>query len=168
MVVCVRDGKEEMSRGQFTCEHCGAVNEAKAVSRRSGPQHRRFFAIVRAAFFNWPEGHPTFRPKSAEHLRFWLEMRAGHFTVTTTARITSADPDKVFALMSAFMRHSDDHTLFVELDGNLMVEKKTLSIDYATLGPAEFGRLKEAVCEVIEAEMGIAAEKLLSEAERAA
>lgn len=157
-----------MSARQFTCTECGAVQAAKPEKRRSTPQHRRFFAIIRATFFHWPDDHDEIRPHNEDHLRYWLEMRAGHFTVTTTARILSADPDKVFALMRAFLRHSDDHKLFVELDGNLMVEKKTLSIDYETLGPAEFCRLKDAVCDIIKLETGMDAEQLLRETERAA
>lgn len=156
-----------MSARHEHCPHCGGVLEDMKPHKRSTPQLRRFFAIVRAAFYSWPEHH-EFRPQSVDHLRWYLEQRAGHFTVTTTARIESADPDKVYALVRAFLRHSEDHRLFIELDGNLLVEKRTKSIDYASLDSAEFSKLKDAVCEVIEVELGVAAEKLLSEAERAA
>ena len=150
------------------CPHCGGVLGSDAPKRhRSAPQHRRFFALVRAAFFNWPEAH-EFRPHSEDHLRYWLECRAGHYTVTTTARIESADPDKVHALVRAFLRHSKDDKLFLELDGSLLIEKRTKSIDYASIAPAEFGRLVDAIAEIIEAEVGIAADKLLRGAERAA
>lgn len=152
-----------------TCPHCGCeITQALGrTHKRSGPQHRRFFAICRAAFLHWPD-YLAFRPRSESHLRYWLEMRADHATVTTTARIQSADPDKVFALVNAFMRNSEDERLFIELDGELLIQKRTLSIDYDTLGPAEFGRLKDAVCEIIEAEVGIPAERLLKETEAAA
>ena len=158
-----------MSDKSVVCPECGCVLKDAKPHRRSSPQHRRFFAMCRAAFFNWPEHPPSgFKPANEEHCRYWLEMRSGHFTVTTQARIASADPDKVFALMRAFMRHSEDHKLFVELDGNLLIEKRTKSIDYNSLGPAEFGKLSDAVAEIIEQEIGIAAERLLRESERAA
>ena len=151
------------------CHECGAVQSAKPKRDRSGPQHRRFFAIVNAAFHHWPERPPSgFRPRNAEHLRYWLEAQAGHYTVTTTARIQSADPDKVFALMSAFMRHSEDDRLFVDLDGPLLVQKRTKSIDYDAMGSADFSRLKDAVCDIIKAETGMDAERLLRETEKAA
>ncbi len=149
------------------CPHCGGIIEDDKPHRRSTPQLRRFFAICKAAFFNWPEHH-EFRPRSADHLRYWLECKANHFTVTTTARIESSDPDKVYALVRAFLKHSEDHRLFIELDGNLLIEKRTKSIDYNSLDSSEFSRLKDAVCDVIEIELGVAAEKLLSETEKAA
>jgi len=150
-----------------TCPHCGGIFEDAKAHKRSTPQHRRFMAICRAAYFSWPDTH-EFRPISEQHLRYYLEMRAGNFSITKQARIESTDPHKLYALMSAFMRHSEDHTLFVELDGNLLIQKKVGSVSYEAMGPTEFGRLKDAVCEIIEAEIGIAAEKLLSETERAA
>lgn len=150
-----------------TCPHCGGVFEDAKAHKRSTPQHRRFMAICNAAFHNWPDAH-EFRPRNVDHLRYWLEMRAGHFTVTTTARISSSDPDKVYGLVRAFLKHSEDVRLFIELDGNLLVEKRTKSIDYASLGSSEFSRLKDEVCLLIEEEIGIAAEKLLRETEKAA
>ena len=95
-------------------------------------------------------------------------MRAGHHTVTTTARIESADAEKVHALLLAFIRHSEDHRLFIELDGNLVTEKRTRSIDYRSMGSADFSRLKDAVCDIIKEETGMEAEQLLRETEKAA
>jgi hypothetical protein len=148
------------------CPACGVVLES-AAKRRSTAQHNRFFAICEATFTHWREDH-EFRPRNAEHLRYYLEMKAGHFTVTKTARITSVDPDKLYALMMAFMKHSDDERLFLELDGNLLMQKKTLSIAYDKLGQAEFSKLKNAVCDVITIELGMDAEQLLRETESAA
>ena len=146
------------------CLECGAIIPQDIKSKhRSSPQHRRYFAIIRAAWHNWPEdgGTSRFRPQNEEHFRYWLEMRAGHYTVTKTARIESTDPDKAYMLVSSFLRPSKDTTLFLELDGNLLTQKQTRSISYASLGPAEFGRLKDAVCEIIEAELNVTAEQLL-------
>lgn len=93
---------------------------------------------------------------------------AGHYTTTVTARIESADPDKVYNLVRAFLRHTDDQRVFIELDGNLLIEKRTKSISYETLGNKEFTALAQAIEEIIETEIGIAPEKLLRETERAA
>lgn len=152
------------------CHECGAVQMEEPKHNRSTPQLRRFYAIIRAAYLNWPEQPPSgFRPQNEEHLRRWLEMRAGLFTVTKQARITSTDPDKLYALMSEFFKHSKDTTLFNELDGNLLIQKQVKSIAYEAIKEsAEFSRLKDAICEIIEIEVGVAAEKLLRESEKAA
>jgi hypothetical protein len=119
---------------------------------------------------SWPDDTQSgFRPHSEEHLRKWLEMMSGHFTVTKQARINSMDPDKVYALMCAFFQHSEDTTLFNELDQNLLIQKKTKSISYEAIKESvEFSRLKDVVCEIIENETGVAPDKLLRETERAA
>lgn len=44
--------------------------------RRSIPQHRRYFGMIRAAYENWPEGHPL-KPIDAEQVRWYLQLRAG-------------------------------------------------------------------------------------------
>jgi hypothetical protein len=155
------------------CPACGVVleDEKKPAPKtdRSTPQHRRFFAIIKAAYLHWPD-HATgdFHPRSEDHLRYWLEMRADHYTVTTTARIRTADPEKVYQLVRAFMKHSEDERLFLDLDGNLLVSKRTKSICYDELDSREFSRLKDAVCDIIKEETGMDAEKLLRETERAA
>lgn len=157
-----------MSGHLDSCPHCGVVLEQPKTKARSSPQHRRFFALCAAAFASWPEGHNQFRPKNAEHLRHWLTMRAGKFTIKQTARIESTDPDKLYALFCAFLRHSDDDNLFLDLDGNLLVEMKADSISYDNMDQAAFNELSNTVAEIVEAEIGVSAEKLLRENERAA
>lgn len=148
------------------CPECGAVFEDKA-QRRSVPQHRRFFALCRAAFANWPSSH-AFQPRNAEHLRYWLQVQAGHCVVRKTARIESVDPVKVYNLIKAFLDGASDDALFVELHDNRIVEVQAKTINFDAMGPAEFGKLKDEVASVIEAEMGINAGQLLAEHERAA
>ena len=153
------------------CLDCGSTRVAKPTreKHRSTPQLRRFFAIVKAAFMHWPERTPSeFRPRTEEHLRYWLEMKADHFTVTTQARISQHDPEATYQLVRAFLKHSEDERLFLELDGNLLIEKRTKSIDYDTLDSAAFSNLKDAVCDIIKAETGMEAEQLLRETEKAA
>jgi len=149
------------------CPACGFVLET-AAKRRSRAAHNRLFAICRAALANWPHDH-EFRPHSEDHLRYWLECKAGHFVVTKTARIRSNDPEKVYALVSAFMRESDDEKLFLELDGELLIQKRVRSIsDNEDISTAEFSKLQDAVCDIIEMETGVEAVRLLKETERAA
>lgn len=153
------------------CPACGVVLEDKPAPKtdRSTPQHRRFFAIIKAAYLHWPD-HATgdFRPKSEDHLRYYLEMRADHYTVTTTARIKKVEPEMAYQLVRAFLKHSEDERLFLELDGNLLIEKRTKSICYDAMDSREFSRLKDTVCDIIKEETGMDAEQLLRETERAA
>lgn len=151
------------------CPECGAIfeTESKKAKDRSTPQHRRLFAAVRAAFFAWPDTS-EFRPKNEEHLRHWLTVRAERFDVKQTARIESTDPDKLYALFCAFMKHSEDNNLFLELDGNLLIEKKAHSIAFEAMSQHDFNKLNEAIAEIIEIEVGVSVEKLLREKDKAA
>lgn len=157
-----------MSGHLDACPHCGCELEPPKSKGRSLPQHRRYMALCGAAYLMWRETNETFRPKSADHLRYYLEVQAGAFVVTKTARILSADPDKVYALMRAFLEHSDDEKLFIELDGNLLIEKKAKSVAFSEMSQKEFADLAQAVEEIIEAELGVSASELLREHERAA
>lgn len=44
---------------------------------RSVDQHRRLFALIKAAYEHWPETH-AFQPDNEEHLRAWLLVKAKH------------------------------------------------------------------------------------------
>lgn len=153
-----------MTRGH--CPSCGHVFEERESKRRSVPQHRRYFGIIKAAFLHWPAAH-AFQPRDAEHLRKWLQVRAGRFAVRKTARIESADPAKVYALIKAFLDGAGSD-LFLELHDNRIVELQAETICFDAMGPADFSRLKDEVCAVIETEIGISADQLLKETERAA
>jgi hypothetical protein len=55
----------------------GQIIEVKITKSRSHPHHRYFFALIKAAFDNWPElADEQF--DSEEHLRKWLLARSGH------------------------------------------------------------------------------------------
>lgn len=154
---------------ECVCPHCGGVLEAEPPKKqRSLPQHRRFMAMCTAAYHAWLETDQEFRPQNVDHLRYFLTMKAGKFEVKKQARILTADPDKVYGLMRAFLQHSDDNKLFIELDGNLLIEKKADSIAFDEMPQDEFNKLVNDVSEIIEAAIGVDAEQLLRETERAA
>ena len=154
---------------ECVCPHCGGLIEAEPPKKqRSLPQHRRFHALCAAAYHAWLETDQEFRPHSVDHLRHFLTVQAGRFDVKKQARILSTDPGKVYALMKAFLAHSDDDKLFIELDGNLLIEKKAHSIAYDSMAQDEFNRLVNDVTEIIENAIGVDAEKLLRETRDAA
>jgi hypothetical protein len=60
------------------CPHCGCdVVDAIKGAPRSPEQLRRYFAMLRAVHFNWPENHPR-QFATVEELRAWVQMKAGH------------------------------------------------------------------------------------------
>ncbi len=59
-----------------TCPACSFRFSEKAKVDRSTPEHRRYFAMIKAAFDNWPIGH-QFQPLDSAALRTFLQCRAG-------------------------------------------------------------------------------------------
>ncbi|MEQ8822778.1 MAG: hypothetical protein RIC14_00210 [Filomicrobium sp.] len=62
----------------MSCPVCGFD---KRQSKRSVPQHRRFFGLLKAFFDHWPE-YADFQPDNVDHLRAWALVRAKHRNVT--------------------------------------------------------------------------------------
>ena len=153
---------------EVTCPECGAVFAPKAtVKPRSYPQLKRYFAVIKAAFHHWPESH-QFRPKNADHLRYWLEVEAGHFEAAKSIRCESVEPQILTALLTAVMRTSDDDRQFVDVDGQLITVKRALSISYPMLAHLATCKLFEDVDNVIKQELGIEPDELLRQTEAAA
>lgn len=116
---------------------------AKALRRllgksRSTPQHRRYFALIKAAFNHWPHSHDI-QFGSAEGLRDYLQLKAGFGTVHKIIR--------------------GNHVWY-------WVEHK--SIAYNKMSQDEFQQLSTKVEKVIEEVVGVPADQLLNEDRNAA
>lgn len=155
------------------CYECGQIKPAVAPKKRSIRDHSRFFVIIGKAFQHWPESHP-FQPESANHLRYWLTCKAGPewrsaTPVTWPGLRTDADRQRFIAVVEAAIRagrmpgEDDDEVArrFVVQHGHGVAVLRAKSIAVANMGQADFGRLRDAVCEVIEAEMSTTIEELL-------
>lgn len=152
----------------LTCRDCGSVFTAVGPSKpRSYPQLKRYFGVIRAALHHWPEGH-DFQPRNADHLRYWLEVKAGHFTVEKTIRCNDVDPKRLATVLTAVMLSSEDERLFIEVEGPCVYVKRALSVSYGTLAHLNACAIFTAVEQVVEAEIGIGADRLLEEMENAA
>lgn len=161
------------------CPHCGGVLEThKKV--RSLPDHRRFFALIRAAFEQWPLNH-EFQPLSAEHLRAWLLCKVRYHQIEMidvgTDIFDGLDADTKalvdFVVRSAVHRSIEAATresgfAFDKPYGSGIAIFRPKSIDFESMDQKDFGELRQAVEEVIESIIGVDAEKLLRETERAA
>jgi hypothetical protein len=101
-------------------------------------------------------------------LRYWLEVEAGHCTVTKTIRVRKVEPKELADLLTAVLRTSDDDKMFVDADADLIVVKRANSIAYDKLGHLEACALFDEISDVIEAETGIKGETMLKETEKAA
>lgn len=143
-----------MSARHDHCPECGC--EIGAKKRRSVPDHRRLFALIKQAFDNWPEGH-EFTPENPEHLRAWLVCKAGWREATAYDLGERADAAVVALALEAGIKAAKG-TGFVRVVGRSVAVITPKSMDFRAMGQAEFGLLRDAITDIIKAETGIDAE----------
>jgi hypothetical protein len=142
-----------------SCPHCGCDIAAKPKGKpRSVPQHRRYFALIRAAHSHWPSSH-RFQPTSEEHMRKWLQAKAGYHNIRTvdTAGMKTENAIKAIA---ALMKSSDP-IHFTSVVGAKFHIVESKSIDFDTLPHLAACALFDAVAETIEAETGLKADHIM-------
>lgn len=134
---------------------------------RSPQQHRRFFALINAAFTHWPESFKKFQPDSSEHLRSWLLVKSGH-RVIGTFYAPQSDAAGTFAAMIPVVVQTiyRKHVWAWDKDGAIYVCAPK-SIAFAELGHNEFCALNDDVDAVLR-EIGLDPDQLLRETEAAA
>lgn len=142
------------------CPDCGSVFRLKRrAPRRSVPQHRRFFGLVKTAFEQWPEAYP-FQPKDAEHLRAWLLIHAGHSRVAQSIRCQDSDPARLTAVLRASFSAAKAHA-FVEVNGDLVQVIVPHSVAFEKLPHAAACTIMTAVDEIVQNVIGITSDELL-------
>lgn len=135
------------------CPTCGGPSK----KRRSPEHHKRFFAVIAAAYQHWPESH-DFQPANAEHLRAWLLCKAKWCNVQTgTVDSFISGSHKTEAGFSFRFRA-----------GTLVHEYRPKSINWEKMDQRTFSPIAQAVDEIIEAEIGVPTDRLLRETEAAA
>lgn len=83
------------------CPHCGRSSDS-----RSSPQHRRFFKLIEAAFYYWPDNH-DFQPHDKEHLRAYLLVEAKHLGILEReGEITERTALEMQAVMRALGKYT--------------------------------------------------------------
>jgi hypothetical protein len=147
------------------CEACGQPLKR----HRSGADHRRLFALMSAAYMHWPERH-KFQPSSAEHLRAWLTIHAGHYDVVTVP-VPEDAPEIVVRLAAlgaeAAIKAASTFAWPVA-KGHQIDVYSPRSIAWDKLSQKDFAPIRQRIEDVIAAEIGIDAETLLREHQRAA
>lgn len=151
-----------------TCPSCG-VNLTKA---RSPQDHRRLFAIIAKAFEAWPH-EQEFQPDSADHLRAYLQCKAGHYVSTPIfVDIDEFPEDKkhvavklvalaVEAAVKAAVAEGD--FAFTRIHGDAIAVFRPRSISWSTLDQRQFGPIREAIEHEIELALGVTCDQLLQE-----
>ena len=148
-----------------TCPHCSVEIEAKPKrgKPRSVPQHRRYFALIRAAYMHWPDSH-EFKPVNEEHLRKWLQAKAGH-RVVDTIETDGMTPAQSVAAISAAMRKAGPYA-FIGAAGSKLHVVTSESVDFDTLTHLAACALFDEVADVIENETGIRCDDMITHTPR--
>lgn len=144
-----------MSARHDHCPECGC--EIGAKKRRSVPDHRRLFALIKQAFDNWPEAN-EFAPENPEHLRAWLVCKAGWREAIAYDLGERADAAVVALALQAGIKAAKG-VGFVKVHGRSVAVITPKSMDFRSMGQAEFGLLRDAITDIIKAETGIDAER---------
>ena len=140
------------------CPACGYVPEKRKGKPRSVPQHKRYFALIRAAFSHWPEAH-RFKPLTEERLRKWLQAKAGHAVVNTIDTEGMTGEQIVAALAAAIMVADPIH--FVSATGKRLHIIQSMSINFDSLPHLAACALFDDVAQVIEAETGLKVDDIM-------
>lgn len=135
----------------MTCPHCGS-------QPRSSDDHRRFFALVKAAFEQWPEGG-AFTPDNIDHLRAYLLCKAGY---RKTTMIETDEPAATVAAIEAAFRAADTYA-FVRPYGDGVAVYSPKSLRFDKTDQKAFNAVRDEVSSIIESVIGVTAEQLLRE-----
>lgn len=147
-----------------SCPECGAVLE----KARSLADHRRFFGLLRAAYLNWPEGHP-FQPSSEKHLRAWALVEANYCNVEFIPYPEECNEPSVQALFrlaieATHAAHAKARAFtFLRVSAGGVEVRWARSLSFKTISQKEFAPIREAVEQILELALGCSADQLLRE-----
>lgn len=148
---------------QQHCPHCGG-DIGDRQSKRSAPQNRRYFKLIRAAFNQWPESH-EFQPRDSENLRKFLQCKAGHYT-TQRIEVPSDDPAiiRLARLAAEATLAAAGADAWIKPFGECLVVFSPKSIAFDKLSHKDACKLLSDVEAIIETELNCSADDLLKEA----
>jgi hypothetical protein len=136
----------------------GEVYALEQIEERSLKSHRQYFAAIREAWLNLPEGTAASFP-TPEHLRKHALIRAGFFDKRS---IQAANKTEALRL-AAFIRPIDEYAIVTV--SNALVEVYTAkSQSHRAMPKAEFQESKTKVLEWIATTVGVTKDQLLQEA----
>lgn len=138
------------------CPACGVVLDhdpppAAKPRKRSTKAHARYFSLIAAAFAAWPHDH-EFQPTDAEHLRRWLQCRAGHYT-SIVIDVANMTPIQAIVATDAAMR-GHPHS-FLRPHGDRLAIFRPTSIKFSALSAEMAQAIYSAVADIIRIETGV-------------
>lgn len=141
------------------CEHCGGYPSPHRGKPRSVPQNARYHAMIKAAYMHWPERADLFQPGSIEHLRKFLQAKAGHRNVATVDTAGMTRMQSVVAIAAAIKAAGEHH--YVEAAGTKFYIITSKSIAFDELKHLAACALFDDVADVIEAETGLKVDEIM-------
>lgn len=121
---------------------------------------------MRAAYHHWPEQHAN-QFSSAEELRKWVQMKAGHREISARIPLTGVRKEIAEMLAAASIRAVGEYAVPL-VHGSELIIWKPKSIAFATLGHKAFCDLNNEIDDVLKAEIGLTGDQLLQHSEAAA
>jgi len=146
------------------CPACGVVLDEDKP--RSLPQLKRYFAMIRAFYFHWPEKHPR-RFTTETEFRKWIQMRAGHREHGAQIPLIGMPKERAMFLAEAVIRGAGSYA-DVEMQGDTLVVYVPKSIAFGKLKHVAACALFDDVATVFHAETGMDPEQVMNEHARAA
>lgn len=137
-----------------TCPNCS----------RSDEEHNFHFAMIAAAFANWPHDH-RFQPMNPEHLRGWLYVEAGFANSADIIGPEAITVDVVKATRAIVNPFTYIRMTRIE-DGLRITAPK--SVKKKELGKKEFREVQDKVAAIISSVIGVQVEDLVKGHRRAA
>lgn len=114
--------------------------------------------MIRAAHSHWPANH-RFQPTSEEHLRKWLQAKAGYHTIRTVDT-EGMDTQQAIVAVAALIAKADPMS-FTSVVGSKFYVIESKSIDFDALPHLEACAVFDAVADTIRAETGLDPEKIM-------
>ena len=141
----------------------GEVVAFSDAKDRSSPSHRHYFAALREAWANLPEGYAERFP-TEEHLRKWALIACGFCHARTIVCRSRAEARSIAALV----RGRDAYAL-VSIEGRTVWHLTAMSQATCAMDPQTFQKSKRAVLELCSDILGVEpAELMLAGVEHAA
>ena len=144
-----------------TCPVCDSKLPVKGGTPRSLAQHKRYFAIIKAAFQQWPE-RDEFNDEN--DLRKYLQLMAGHGVVVAEIPLVGIKKDIARFIAAQAIKAAGEYALPLPRGNNLRIVKP-LSIAFDKMPHQEFCKLSDAVCDIIEGRLGVKVDALIREHE---
>lgn len=148
------------------CPECGAVFAHDGKKPRSLEQLRRYFAVMKAALYHWPETHER-QFANTDELRAYLQMKAGHREVGAQIPLSGMSKERATLLAEAAIRGAGSYAMPI-IHGDTLVIFKPKSIAFHKLSHQAFCALNSDIDAIVESEIGIHPDRLLKETESAA